>query len=157
MSRRNTAKKTKRAEKFDPIYQNRLVNMVLNRIIKHGKKSLAYRILYRAMKQIQQKTEKNPLLVLRKAIKEVTPRLIVKSRRKSGSTYQVPFEIKPNQGKILAIRWLLEASRKRLGPNMESKLSYELIDATKEKGKAIRKKEEIHKMAEANRAFADYL
>ena len=108
------------------------------------------------MKQIQQKTEKNPLLVLRQAIKEVTPRLIVKPRRKGGSTYQVPLEIKPKQGKVLAIRWLLEASRKRLGPNMESKFSSELIDATKGKGTAIRKKEETHKMAEANRAFADF-
>nr|YP_010192304.1 ribosomal protein S7 [Athrotaxis cupressoides]QYB20984.1 ribosomal protein S7 [Athrotaxis laxifolia]QZN07966.1 ribosomal protein S7 [Athrotaxis cupressoides]BBN66377.1 ribosomal protein S7 [Athrotaxis laxifolia] len=154
MSRQSTVEK--RIDKFDPIYHNRLVNMVVNRILKHGKKSLAYRIFYQSLKKIHQKTEKNPLLVLREAISKLTPKLIVKSRRVSGSTYQVPFEIKKKEGKILAIRWLLESSRKRSGRNMHLKLSYEIIDAAREKGNAIRKKEEIHKMAESNRAFAHY-
>lgn len=82
--------------------------------------------------------------------------MIVKSKRVSGSTYQVPIEIKEKKGKILAIRWLLESSRKRSGPNMQFKLSYEIMDAAREKGNAIRKKEEIHKMAESNKAFAHY-
>jgi len=154
MSRRNTIEK--KTVKSDPIYRNRLVNMMVNRIIKHGKKSLAYRILYKAMKNIKQKTKKNPLSVLRQAIRRVTPNVTVKARRLGGSTYQVPIEIKSAQGKALAIRWLLGASRKRSGRNMAFKLSYELIDAARDNGDAIRKKEEIHRMAEANRAFAHF-
>nr|YP_009166732.1 ribosomal protein S7 [Tanaecium tetragonolobum]YP_009166745.1 ribosomal protein S7 [Tanaecium tetragonolobum]ALB78300.1 ribosomal protein S7 [Tanaecium tetragonolobum]ALB78313.1 ribosomal protein S7 [Tanaecium tetragonolobum] len=152
MSRRGTAEKAK----SDPIYRNRLVNMLINRILKHGKKSLAYQILYRAMKKIQQKTETNPLSVLRQAIRRITPKIAVKARRVSGSTRQVPIEIRPAQRKVLAIRWLLAASQKRPGRNMAFKLSSELVDAAKGKGNAIRKKEETHKMAEANRAFAPF-
>nr|QGX06360.1 ribosomal protein S7 [Torreya nucifera] len=154
MSRQSTAEK--KIAKFDPIYHNRVVNMVVNRILKHGKKSLAYRILYQSLTKIQQKTEKNPLIVLRQAIHKVTPKLIVKSRRVSGSTYQVPIEIRSKKGKVLAIRWLLGSSRKRSGRNMHFKLSYELMDAAREKGNAIRKKEETHRMAESNKAFAHY-
>nr|YP_009447075.1 ribosomal protein S7 [Adenocalymma pedunculatum]YP_009447089.1 ribosomal protein S7 [Adenocalymma pedunculatum]YP_009447327.1 ribosomal protein S7 [Adenocalymma candolleanum]YP_009447343.1 ribosomal protein S7 [Adenocalymma candolleanum]AVM84507.1 ribosomal protein S7 [Adenocalymma validum]ATY48349.1 ribosomal protein S7 [Adenocalymma pedunculatum]ATY48350.1 ribosomal protein S7 [Adenocalymma pedunculatum]ATY48602.1 ribosomal protein S7 [Adenocalymma candolleanum]ATY48603.1 ribosomal pro len=152
MSRRGTAEEAK----SDPIYRNRLVNMLVNRILKHGKKSLAYQIIYRAMKKIQQKTETNPLSVLRQAIRRITPKIAVKARRVSGSTHQVPIEIGPAQGKALAIRWLLAASRKRPGRNMAFKLSSELVDAAKGRGDAIRKKEETHKMAEANRAFAPF-
>nr|YP_009946762.1 ribosomal protein S7 [Incarvillea sinensis]YP_009946779.1 ribosomal protein S7 [Incarvillea sinensis]QOE76754.1 ribosomal protein S7 [Incarvillea sinensis]QOE76771.1 ribosomal protein S7 [Incarvillea sinensis] len=154
MSRRGTAEK-KRA-KSDPIYRNRLVNMLVNRILKHGKKSLAYQIFYRAMKNIQQKKERNPLSVLRQAIRRITPTLAVKARRRrrGGSTRQVPIEIRSTQGKVLAIRWLLAASRKRPGQNMALKLSSELMDAAKGKGNAIRKKQENHKRAEANRALA---
>ncbi|OIF86806.1 30S ribosomal protein S7 [Acinetobacter baumannii] len=155
MSRRGTAEK--RTAKSDPIFRNRLVNMVVNRIMKDGKKSLAYQILYRAVKKIQQKTETNPLLVLRQAIRRVTPNIGVKTRRnKKGSTRQVPIEIGSTQGKALAIRWLLGASRKRPGRNMAFKLSSELVDAAKGSGDAIRKKEETHRMAEANRAFAHF-
>nr|YP_009109427.1 ribosomal protein S7 [Sanionia uncinata]AIW52115.1 ribosomal protein S7 [Sanionia uncinata] len=154
MSRRSTIEK--KTAKSDPIYRNRLVNMMVNRIIKHGKKSLAYRILYKAMKNIKQKTKKNPLSVLRQAIRRVTPNVTVKARRLGGSTYQVPIEIKSAQGKALAIRWLLGASRKRSGRNMAFRLGYELIDAARDNGDAIRKKEETHRMAEANRAFAHF-
>jgi small subunit ribosomal protein S7 len=154
MSRRSTAEK--KTAKSDPIYHNRLVNMVVNRILKNGKKSLAYRILYRAIKNIQQKTEKNPLSVLRQAIRRVTPNVTVKARRVGGSTYRVPIEIRSTQGKVLSIRWLLGASRKRLGQNMNFKLSHELMDAARGNGNVIRKKEETHRMAEANRAFAHF-
>ena len=154
MSRRGTAEK--KTAKFDPIYRNRVVNMLVNRILKHGKKSLAYKILYRAIKKIQQKTETNPLYVLRQAICRVTPDIAVKARRVRGSTHQVPIEIGPRQGRVLAIRWLLGASRKRSGQNMAFKLSSELVDAAKGKGGAIRKKEETHRMAEANRTFAHF-
>lgn len=154
MSRRSTIEK--KTGKSDPIYRNRLVNMMVNRILKHGKKSLAYRILYKSMKNIKQKTKKNPLSVLRQAIRRVTPNVTVKARRLGGSTYQVPIEIKSAQGKALAIRWLLNASKKRSGRNMAFKLSYELIDAARDNGDAIRKKEETHRMAEANRAFAHF-
>ncbi|CAK7323976.1 unnamed protein product [Dovyalis caffra] len=129
--------------------------MLVNRILKHGKKSLAYQILYRAMKKIQQKTETNPLSVLRQAIRGVTPDIAVKARRVGGSTHQVPIEIGSTQGKALAIRWLLGASRKRPSKCI-FKLSLELVDAAKGSGDAIRKKEETHRMAEANRAFAHF-
>ncbi|KAK7366094.1 hypothetical protein VNO78_38530 [Psophocarpus tetragonolobus] len=154
MSRRGTVEE--KTAKSDPIYRNRLVNMLVNRILKHGKKSLAYQIIYRAMKKIQQKTETNPLSVLRQAIRGVTPDIAVKARRVGGSTHQVPVEIGSTQGKALAIRWLLGASRKRPGRNMAFKLSSELVDAAKGSGDAIRKKEETHRMAEANRAFAHF-
>nr|YP_009138578.1 ribosomal protein S7 [Lathyrus japonicus]YP_009138802.1 ribosomal protein S7 [Lathyrus palustris]AIK20797.1 ribosomal protein S7 [Lathyrus japonicus]AIK20872.1 ribosomal protein S7 [Lathyrus japonicus]AIK21170.1 ribosomal protein S7 [Lathyrus palustris] len=154
MSRRGTAEN--KIAKSDPIYRNQVVNMLINRIMKHGKKSLAYLILYRAMKRIQQKTETNPLSVLREAIRRVTPTIVVKARRVSGSTHQVPIEIESTQGKALAIRWLLAASRKRPGRNMAFKLSSELVDAAKGRGDAIRKKEETQKMAEANRTVAHF-
>nr|AJE72907.1 ribosomal protein S7 [Lathyrus decaphyllus] len=154
MSRRGTAEN--KIAKSDPIYRNQVVNMLINRIMKHGKKSLAYLILYRAMKRIQQKTETNPLSVLREAIRRVTPTIVVKARRVSGSTHQVPIEIESTQGKALAIRWLLAASRKRPGRNMAFKLSSELVDAAKGRGDAIRKKEETQKMAEANRTLAHF-
>nr|YP_010176758.1 ribosomal protein S7 [Vicia costata]QSQ72500.1 ribosomal protein S7 [Vicia costata] len=154
MSRRGTAEK--KIAKSDPIYRNRVVNMLVNRIMKHGKKSLAYLIIYRAMKRIQQKTETNPLSVLREAIGRITPKIAVKARRVSGSTHQVPLDIKAPQGKALAIRWLLAASRKRPGRNMAFKLSSELVDAAKGSGDAIRKKEETHRMAEAKRSLAHF-
>jgi small subunit ribosomal protein S7 len=141
MPRRGTAKK--KTAKSDPIFHNRLVNMLINRILKHGKKSLAYKILYRAMKKIQQKTETNPLFVLRQAIRRITPKMGVKTKRtKKGSTRQVPVEIRSPQGKALAIRWLLVASRKRLGRNMAFKLSSELVGFAKGSGDAIFKREE---------------
>ncbi|CAK9252478.1 unnamed protein product [Sphagnum jensenii] len=108
------------------------------------------------MKSIKQRTKKNPLSVLRQAIRRVTPNVTVKARRVGGSTYQVPIEIESAQGKALAIRWLLGASKKRPGRNMAFKLSYELMDAARDNGNAIRRKEETHRMAEANRAFAHF-
>nr|YP_010945499.1 ribosomal protein S7 [Porella gracillima]WGG27126.1 ribosomal protein S7 [Porella gracillima] len=154
MSRKSIAEK--KIAKPDPIYRNRLVNMLVNRILRNGKKSLAYRILYGAVDNIRRKTKKNPLFVLRQAIGKVTPNVTVKARRIGGSTYQIPLEIRSTQGKALAIRWLLGASRKRSGQDMTVKLSYELIDAAKDNGIAIRKREETHKMAESNRAFAHF-
>jgi len=154
MSRRGAAEK--RPARPDPVYRNRLVNMLVNRFLKHGKKSLAYRILYKAMKSIRQKTNKNPLAVLRQAVRCTTPNVAVKARRRGGSTYQVPVEVKPSQGKALAIRWILGAARKRAGRSMAFKLSYELMDAARQTGNAIRKREETHRMAEANRAFAHF-
>lgn len=152
MSRRSSSEK--RPTKPDPVYRNRLVNMLVNRILKNGKKNLAYRILYQAMKTIQKKTKKNALSVLRQAVRRTTPNVSVKARRRGGSTYQVPVEIKIAQGKALAIRWILAAARTRSGRSMALKLSYELMDAARQTGNAIRKKEETHRMAEANKAFA---
>uniref|UniRef100_UPI0030FEF3F3 ribosomal protein S7 n=1 Tax=Cyathodium cavernarum TaxID=351593 RepID=UPI0030FEF3F3 len=154
MSREDIRKE--KITKPDPIYRNRLVNMLVNHILNDGKKSLAYRILYKTMANVKQKTKKNPLFVLRQAIRKVTPNVTVKARRIGGSTYQVPLEIVSAQGKALAIRWILAAAEKRSGQNMAFKLSYELIDAARGNGMAIGKREESHKMAEANRAFAHF-
>nr|YP_010411647.1 ribosomal protein S7 [Tephrocactus geometricus]URP30740.1 ribosomal protein S7 [Tephrocactus geometricus] len=154
MSRRGTVEK--KTAKPDPIYRKRLVNMLVNRILKRGKKSLAYQIFYRALKEIQQKTKKNPIFVLRRAIRRVTPYVAVKARRVKRSTRQIPVEIGSKQGKALSIRWLLEAAKKRPDQNMAFKLSSELVDATEGRGGAIRKKEQTHRMAEANRALAHF-
>nr|UFK63107.1 ribosomal protein S7 [Osmunda mildei] len=140
----------------DPIYRNRLVNMLVDRLLKDGKKSLAYQIIYQAMKRIKQKTQKNPLSVLRQAVRRVTPDVVAEARRVGGSTYQVPVEVVAAQGKALAIRWLSVASRKRPGRSMALRSSNELMDAARNNGSAIRKKEEIHRMAEANKAFAHF-
>nr|YP_009863009.1 ribosomal protein S7 [Anthoceros punctatus]YP_009863026.1 ribosomal protein S7 [Anthoceros punctatus]YP_009863099.1 ribosomal protein S7 [Anthoceros agrestis]YP_009863116.1 ribosomal protein S7 [Anthoceros agrestis]QKD76464.1 ribosomal protein S7 [Anthoceros punctatus]QKD76481.1 ribosomal protein S7 [Anthoceros punctatus]QKD76554.1 ribosomal protein S7 [Anthoceros agrestis]QKD76571.1 ribosomal protein S7 [Anthoceros agrestis] len=154
MSRRGTTEK--QIEKPDPIYRNRLVNLLVNRILRNGKKSLAYRILYGAMRNIRRATKKNPLSVLRQAVRRVTFNVTVKARRVGGSTYQVLIEIESSQGKALAIRWLLVAFKKRPGRNMAFKLSYESIDVARDNGNAVRKREETHRMAEANRAFAHF-
>lgn len=146
----------KRNIESDPIYRNRLVNMLVDRILKDGKKSLAYQILYQAMKRIKEKTNRNPLSVLRQAIRRVTPDIVTESKRVGGSTYRVPVEVVPAEGKALAIRWLLIACRKRSGRSMALRLSDELMDAARNSGSAIRKKEETHKVAEANKAFAHF-
>nr|YP_009548187.1 ribosomal protein S7 [Pteris vittata]YP_009548207.1 ribosomal protein S7 [Pteris vittata]AYW14733.1 ribosomal protein S7 [Ceratopteris cornuta]AYW14753.1 ribosomal protein S7 [Ceratopteris cornuta] len=140
----------------DPVYRNRLVNMLVDRILKNGKKSLAYQILYQAMKRIRQKTNKNPLSVLRQAVRGVTPDVVTQTKRVGGSTYRVPVEVAPAEGKALAIRWLLSACRKRSGRSTALRLSDELMDAARNSGSAIRKKEETHKVAEANKAFAHF-
>ena len=137
--------------------------MLVNRMMKDGKKSLAYKIFYRAGIGIRKETKKNPVYVLRQAIGRVIPSVGVKIRKrktkgkKGGKTYKVPVAIKIPQGILLAIRWLIEASRKRSGTSMVSQLRFELIDAaSKKRGNAIRKKEKTHKMAEASRTFAHF-
>ena len=154
MSQRSIAEK--RIAISDPVYKNCLVNMLANRILKHGKKSLAYRILYKTIKSIKQRTKNNPLLVLRQAVCRTIPSVAVKARRKGASTYQVPVEIKLSQGKSLAIRWILSAARKRVEGGIESRLTNEFLDAARQTGNAVRKREETHRMAEANRAFAHF-
>ncbi|CAI0557315.1 unnamed protein product [Linum tenue] len=123
--------KKEKTAKPDPVYRNRLVSMFVNRVLKNGKKSLAYFIMYRALRRVQEKTGQNPLAVLRDAVQGVTPDVAVKSRRVGGATQQVPVEVDTTQGKALAIRWLLVAARKRQGRDMVFKLSNELIDAAK--------------------------
>nr|AXX76457.1 ribosomal protein S7 [Dipteris conjugata]AXX76458.1 ribosomal protein S7 [Dipteris conjugata] len=155
LHRSNVANKKKNIES-DPIYRNRLVNMLVDRILKDGKKSLAYQILYQAMKRIKEKTNKNPLSVPRQAIRRVTPDIVTESKRVGGSTYRVPVEVVPAEGRALAIRWLLIACRKRSGRSMALRSSDELMDAARNSGSAVRKKEETHKVAEANKAFAHF-
>nr|YP_009367591.1 ribosomal protein S7 [Pseudocharacium americanum]YP_009367680.1 ribosomal protein S7 [Ignatius tetrasporus]ARK14614.1 ribosomal protein S7 [Pseudocharacium americanum]ARK14703.1 ribosomal protein S7 [Ignatius tetrasporus] len=154
MSRRRTP--TKRQLSPDPIYDSRLVHMVVNRLMKNGKKSLAYRLFYESMKKIGEMTQQDPVKVVEQAVRNATPSVEVKARRIGGSTYQVPIEVNPERGTALAIRWLLISCRSRSGRNMVSKLTNEFIDASKNTGNAIRKRDEVHRMAEANKAFAKY-
>jgi small subunit ribosomal protein S7 len=130
--------------------------MTIRRLMLSGKKSLASRILYDAFKLIQDRTGGEPLEVFEKAIKNLTPLVEVKARRVGGATYQVPMEVRSNRGTALALRWLVRYSRERSGRTMSGKLANEIMDAANETGGAIRKREETHKMAEANKAFAHY-
>lgn len=154
MSRRNTAKK--RSLYPDPIYDSKLISMLTVRILKNGKKALAQKIIYKALDIIANKTSKNPLQVLETAVHNATPLVEVKARRVGGSTYQVPIEVRAYRGTNLALRWLTKFSAQRSGKNMAIKLANEIIDAANESGNTIRKREETHKMAEANKAFAHY-
>lgn len=154
MSRRAAIKK--RPVPPDPVYNSRLVSMIVRRIMHHGKKSIALGIIYDAMKSIGEKTGAEPLEVLEKAVRNVTPLVEVKARRVGGATYQVPMEVRADRGTALAMRWLIQFSRSRPGRTMASKLANELMDAANETGNAIRKREETHRMAEANKAFAHY-
>jgi small subunit ribosomal protein S7 len=154
MSRRRTPKK--RSVMPDPVFDSRLVELIVRQIMRKGKKSLAYKIMYESMNQIAETTQQEPLVIIEQAIRNATPLVEVKARRVGGSTYQVPLEILPERGTALAIRWILSACRNRAGRNMASKLKNELLDASKNSGNAIRKRDEIHKMAEANKAFAKY-
>jgi len=154
MSRRRTPKK--RIVMPDPVYDSRLIELIVRQIMRKGKKSLAYKIMYESMNQIAETTQQEPLIVIEQAIRNATPLVEVKARRVGGSTYQVPLEILPERGTALAIRWILNACRNRAGRSMASKLTSELLDASKNSGNAIRKRDEVHKMAEANKAFAKY-
>ncbi|NEO41795.1 MAG: 30S ribosomal protein S7 [Moorea sp. SIOASIH] len=154
MSRRSVVKK--RPVPPDPVYNSRLICMLGCRLMRHGKKSLAYRIIYDAMKIIEERTGADPIETFEKAVRNLTPLVEVKARRVGGATYQVPMEVKAERGTTLALRWLIKFSRTRSGRSMASKLANELMDAANETGNAIRKREETHRMAEANKAFAHY-
>lgn len=152
MSRRRTAKKRQIAE--DPIYNSVLVSMIINRILLKGKKSLAQYIFYEAMKNVQTTSQQDPLEVLKKAIFNATPVVEVKARRVGGATYQVPVEVKADRGNSLALRFIIKSARNRPGKNMITKLGNEILDAYNNTGNSVKKKEEIHKIAESNKAFS---
>lgn len=154
MSRRSVNKK--RPVPPDPVYNSRLVNMTIRRVMKSGKNSLASRIVYDAFKTIGERTGNEPLEVFEQAIKNLTPLVEVKARRVGGATYQVPMEVKPGRGTTLALRWLIHFARTRGGRTMSGRLANEIMDAANETGAAIKKREETHRMAEANKAFAHY-
>jgi small subunit ribosomal protein S7 len=154
MSRRSRAQKT--LPEPDPIYSSRLVTLLISRILQSGKKSLAQKIVYNALEIISKKTEENPVFVLEKAVKNVTPQVEVKARRVGGSTYQVPIEIRAGRGTNISLKWITEFARARSGKSMSIKLSNEILDAAKETGNSVRKKEQTHKMADANKAFAHF-
>lgn len=154
MSRRTTAKK--RLAVPDPIYNSRLVAMLTVRILQQGKKHLAQRIIYQALDIIKERTGEDALNILEAAVRKVTPLVEVKARRIGGSTYQVPMEVRAFRGTNLALRWITKYSKERSGKSMSIKLANEIMDAVNETGNSIRKREEVHKMAEANKAFASY-
>lgn len=140
----------------DPIYGNKVVTKLVNKIMWDGKKGVAQNVCYDAFEIIREKTGKDPLEVFETAMNNVMPVLEVKARRIGGATYQVPIEVRPERRQTLGIRWMVDASRKRGGKYMREKLAAELMDAANNTGSAVKKKEDMHKMAEANRAFAHY-
>jgi small subunit ribosomal protein S7 len=154
MSRRNSAQK--RPVPSDSVYNSRLVSMMIRRLMLDGKKSLATRIVYDAFKVIAERTGGDPLELFEQAVRNVTPLVEVKARRVGGATYQVPMEVRQDRGTALALRWLTQFSRRRGGKTMAMKLATERMDAANETGSAVRKREETHRMAEANKAFAHY-
>ena len=154
MPRRSQA--TKREISPDAKYQSVIVARFINRIMKYGKKSTAEKIVYHSLQVVEQQESKASVDVLEQAVKNATPLLEVKSRRIGGSTYQVPVEVRAERGLSLAMRWLISSARDRTGKSMVEKLAAELSGASKGQGAAIKKREDIHRMAEANRAFAHF-
>jgi small subunit ribosomal protein S7 len=140
----------------DPLYSSTLVSKFVNCVMWGGKKSTAESLVYDAFKIIQQKTGDDPLRIFKKAVENVKPVLEVKTRRVGGANYQVPVEVNPNRRISLSIRWLISYSRARKEKSMEEKVAAELLDAANNRGAAIKKREDVHKMAEANKAFAHY-
>jgi len=155
MSRRRSAQQRKVLT--DPKFNDALIAKFTNVLMLDGKKSTARKILYGAMAEIgQREREQPPLEVVKVAVEHVKPAVEVKSRRVGGSTYQVPVEVRPQRRQALAIRWIIQNAQSRGGKSMEAKLANELVDAFNNRGGAIRKKEDVHRMAEANKAFAHY-
>lgn len=147
----------KRQIEPDPRYNSVLVSKFINGLMQRGKKNVARRIFYDAMDVLENRiTEEKPLEVFEKAMEQVRPKVEVKSRRVGGATYQVPIEVRPERRNALAIRWLVDFSQKRSGQTMSDKLAGELMDAYNSRGSAVKKREDTHKMAEANKAFAHY-
>lgn len=140
----------------DHKYNSELVSKVINVVMKDGKKLKAQNIVYKALEIVKEKTKKNPLEILEKAIDNLKPQLEVRSRRVGGATYQIPVEVRPERALSLAIRWLVGACREQQGKEMFKKLADEIMNAYNEQGNAIKKKIETHKMAESNKAFAHY-
>lgn len=154
MSRRTSAQK--RPIPADSVYNSKLVSMLIRSLMLDGKKSIANRIVYDAFKIIEERTSGDPLELFEQAMRNITPLVEVKARRVGGATYQVPMEVRQERGTALALRWVTQFSRSRGGKTMAMKLANELMDAANETGSAVRKREETHRMAEANKAFAHY-
>ena len=154
MSRKGPAKKHQVLP--DPIYGSTVVAQLINKILLDGKKSIAEDIVYSALDMVKEKTDQEPVAVLKRALDNIRPSLEVRSRRVGGATYQVPIEIRPERRQTLALRWLVEFSRKRGEKTQAERLCNEIIDASNNTGAAVKRKEDMHKMAEANKAFAHY-
>ncbi|GHP72562.1 30S ribosomal protein S7 [Helicobacter pylori] len=140
----------------DPVYGNKVVTKFINKMMYDGKKSVAEKIIYKAFNEIEEKSGEKGIEVFEKALERVRPLVEVRSRRVGGATYQVPVEVRASRQQSLSIRWILEATRKRNERMMVDRLANELMDAASDKGAAFKKKEDVHKMAEANKAFAHY-
>jgi len=154
MSRRIKAQK--REILPDPVYNSQLLTKFINVVMKDGKKTTAERILYDALEQIREKTGDDPMIVFKQAIENVKPTVEVKSRRVGGSTYQIPVEVRPGRRLALSFRWLIAAAKSRSEKAMRQRLAGELMEAAERRGAAIKKREDTHRMAEANKAFAHY-
>ena len=154
MSRRHSAEK--REINPDPKFGDLVVTKFMNAIMLHGKKSVAESIVYGAFDVVQNKSKQEPIAVFHQALDNVAPHVEVRSRRVGGATYQVPVDVRPERRQALAIRWLIAAARKRNETTMVDRLSGELLDAANNRGSAVKKREDTHKMAEANRAFSHY-
>lgn len=140
----------------DPIYNSKIVTKLINQIMVDGKRGIAQNIIYDAFEMIKNKTNEDPMVIFDKAMKNIRPALEVKSRRVGGSNYQVPVEVKSERAQALAFRWLTQYARLRSGKSMAEKLANEIIDASNGTGASVKKKDDTHKMAEANKAFAHY-
>src|SRR5947208_14398483 len=143
----------KREIEPDPIYQNPLVTQLINKVLLSGKKSTAERTVYKALEVISERTANDPTITLKRAVENARPLLEVRSRRVGGATYQVPVEVRPPRGTTLALRWLVNNARTRREHSMAERLTAELMDAARGTGASVQRKEDMHKMAEANRAF----
>jgi small subunit ribosomal protein S7 len=140
----------------DPVYQNPLVTQLINKVLLDGKKTVAEHTVYKALEIISERTANDPVITLKKAVENVRPMLEVKSRRVGGASYQVPVEVKPQRGTTLALRWLVNYSRARRENSMAERLVSEIMDAAVGAGTSVKRREDMHKMAEANKAFAHY-
>ena len=154
MSRKRSA--PKKIPVIDPKYKSTIIPKLINSIMYDGKKTIAEKIVYDALNKIKTKSKEEPINIFNEAISNIRPTLEVRSRRVGGATYQVPVEVKTSRSQTLALRWLLEATRKRKNKTMADKLFNELMDAYQRKGSAIKKREDTHRMAESNKAFAHY-
>ena len=146
----------KREIQPDPIYQNPLVTQLINKVLLHGKKSVAERAVYKALEVISERTANDPVITLKKAVENARPLLEVRSRRVGGATYQVPVEVRPLRGTTLALRWIVNYTRQRREHTMADRLVGEIMEAANGQGAAVKRREDLHKMAEANKAFAHY-
>ncbi len=140
----------------DPVYQSILVTQIINKVLLKGKKGAARRIVYTAMDTVERRTGSDPLPVLKRAIDNIRPSMEVRTRRVGGSSYQVPVEVRPRRAQTLSVRWLVEFARKRRENAMADRLANEILDAANRTGSAVKRREDIHKMAESNKAFAHY-
>jgi small subunit ribosomal protein S7 len=140
----------------DPVYESALVTQIVNKVLTDGKRSVAESVVYGALESIRDRTGREPVTVAEEAIRNVTPMLEVKSRRVGGATYQVPIEVPPRRGRTLAIRWIVQNARDRREKQMSERLASELLDALGSQGGAFKKKDDLYRMAQANKAFAHY-
>jgi small subunit ribosomal protein S7 len=154
MARRRAAEK--REILPDPKYGDEVISRFVNAMMLEGKKSIAESIFYGALDEVESKTKKNPLELFHEALDNVRPALEVKSRRIGGATYQIPGEVRPKRAQALAVRWLISAARKRSELTMKHRLAFEFMEAAQKRGSAVKKKDDTHRMADANRAFAHY-